>query len=162
MLVVSDSSPFIGLVKIGCVELLPQMFGSVVIPTQVADELTDLARPQAVRELILSPPPWLLIRAPSRLESISGLDLGETAAISLTLELNADVLLIDEKAGRDAAIARNLRTLRTAALLYEAANAGVLKDLKDAYDKLLATNFRVNRKVLEELLARHMSDKQPS
>lgn len=64
------------------------------------------------------------------------------------------MLLIDEKAGREAAIARHIRTLRTTALLFEAAKAGVLQDLREAFDKLAATNFRVNRKTLEELLKR--------
>jgi len=42
-------------------------------------------------------------------------------------------------------------------VLFDAANAGVLPDLKSAFDKLRATNFRVPAGVLDELLARHQA-----
>lgn len=83
------------------------------------------------------------------------MDTGERSAINLAIELKANLLLIDEKAGREAAIARGIQTLRTAALLFDAAQAGVLADLRDAYERLSATNFRVNRKILDELLKKH-------
>jgi predicted nucleic acid-binding protein len=64
-------------------------------------------------------------------------------------------LLIDEANGRHAAIARHIRTLRTTALLLDAANAGALPDLKSAFDKLRATNFRVKSEVLDGLIKQH-------
>ena len=152
MLVVADTSPFIGLLKIGLVDVLPRLYGSVVIPPQVAAELAGARRPPEVRAFAASPPTWLTIQSPTALEVIPDVDDGERAAISLARELNADVLLIDENVGRQAAIARNIRTLRTTAPLLDAAKAGALTDLSDAYNKLAATNFRVNRKVLDELL----------
>jgi predicted nucleic acid-binding protein len=152
MLVVADSSPFVGLLKIGHIDLLPRLYGSVVIPPQIADELADARRPIAVREFMSLAPPWLSIRAPAIIEDIPMLGRGERAAISLAFELRADVLLIDENRGREAAIARNIRTLRTTALPYDAAKAGALPDLKAAFDRLKNTNFRVPRGLLDELL----------
>jgi predicted nucleic acid-binding protein len=55
--------------------------------------------------------------------------------------LKADILLIDEHDGREAAIARNIRALRTTALLLVAAKAGVLPDLKDGFEKLKDDKF---------------------
>ncbi len=155
MLVVADSSPFIGLIKIETINVLPRLYGSVVIPPEVAAELSNVRRPSEVRQFIASQPSWLSIRAPSTVEQIVGIDDGERAAISLARELAADVLLIDEATGRDAAIARNIRTLRTTALLLDAANAGVLPDLKTAFDRLRATNFRVKSDILDGLLKQH-------
>jgi len=155
MIVVADTSPLIGLVKIGHVDVLPRLYGPVVIPPEVAAELTDAKRPAEVRAFINSSPAWLSIRAPGRLEAIDDIDIGERAAISLALEIGADVLLIDETRGRAAAMALHIRTVRMAAVLYDAANAGVLPDLRAAFDKLRATNFRVPADVLDELLKRH-------
>jgi predicted nucleic acid-binding protein len=159
MLVVADSSPLIGLVKIGHVEILSSLYGSVVIPREVAGELSSPKRPPEVQAFIAAPPNWLTIRSPSSVEEIEGIDLGERAAISLAQELNADLLLIDETRGREAAIARNIRTARTAAVIFDAANAGVIADLREAFDRLRGTNFRVPGKVLDELLRRHVEMK---
>jgi predicted nucleic acid-binding protein len=64
-------------------------------------------------------------------------------------------LLIDEAKGRAAAMALHIPTPRTAAVLFDAANVGVLADLRSAFDKLRAANVRVPGKVSDELLARH-------
>jgi predicted nucleic acid-binding protein len=160
MLVIADASPLVGLVKIGHADVLPALFGEVIIPPKVAEELTRPARPDEVRAFMASAPPWLSVRAPTHLEPIADLDAGELEAISLATELRADLLLIDEAKGREAAIALRIPTARTAAVLFEAANAGVLPDLKSAFDKLRATNFRVPGKVLDELLARHIAKRR--
>jgi len=152
MLVVADTSPFVAPVKIGHIGLLPALFGSVTIPDEVAAELSSTARTEDVRAFIASTPQWLSIQTVSRFEAIPGIHIGEQAAISLAIELKADLLLIDEQVGRKAAIARKLQTVRTAALMFEAARTGVLGDLKGAFDRLKATNFRVPVKVLDELL----------
>jgi predicted nucleic acid-binding protein len=161
MLVVADASPLVGLVRIGHADALGALYGAVVIPPQVAAELASPRRPAEVRAFITSPPTWLSVRAPSRLEAIEDLHAGEIEAISLAREIGADLLLIDEAKGRAAAIALHIPTARTAAVLFDAATAGVLPDLKSAFDKLRATNFRVPGKVLDELLARHQAASKP-
>ena len=83
MLVVADSSPFVVLVKIDQVDVLPKLYGSIVIPTEVAAELSSPKRPVAVRSFIASAPIWLTVQAPMRVENINGIDEGERAAISL-------------------------------------------------------------------------------
>lgn len=161
MIVVADASPLIGLVRIGCVDVLPRLYGSVTIPDEVAAELASPKRAPEVRQFIATLPVWPSVRSPAGFEEIEDLDPGELAAISLARELNADLLLIDEARGREAAIALHIRTARTAAVLFDAANAGVLPDLKGAFDRLKATNFRVPPRVLDELLLRHENLRGP-
>jgi predicted nucleic acid-binding protein len=136
MLVVADASPLVGLVKIGHADVLGAVYGSVLIPPRVASELASLKRPAEVRAFMASPPRWLSVRAPSRLEAIDDLEPGELEAISLAKEIGADLLLIDEAKGRAAAIALHIPTARTAAILFDAANAGMVPDLKSAFDRL--------------------------
>lgn len=56
MIVVSNTSPLNYLVLIQAVDVLPQLFGDVVLPSTVAAELLDPAAPARVREWIASPP----------------------------------------------------------------------------------------------------------
>jgi predicted nucleic acid-binding protein len=90
MLVVADSSPLIVLVNIGHVDVLPTLFGEVVIPAAVAAELTFPSRPQAVRDFAAAPPAWLKVRHPTTLQQIPELHPGEREALSLAIELHAD------------------------------------------------------------------------
>lgn len=130
MLVVADASPLVGMRADRACRRGSSLYGSVVIPPEVAAELASPRRPSEVRTFLAGPPAWLSVRAPARLEPIADLDAGERAAISLARELHADLLLIDENKGREAAIALHIPTARTAAVLFDAANAGVLPDLK--------------------------------
>ena len=113
-----------------------------------------------MRQLIASPPSWLSIQQPSSIERIEGLDPGETASIALARQVKADLLLIDEARGRQAAIDRGIQTVRTAAVLFEAADRGFISNLREAFEKLKATNFRVPKQALDELLRRYEHTKK--
>ena len=98
MIVVSDTSPLTSLLTIGQIELLEKLFGSVVIPPAVADELRRRHQdwPPFIREVALSDR--------SSVARLSAkLHLGEAQAIVLAKELRADALLIDELVGRTVA-----------------------------------------------------------
>ena len=61
MIVVADSSPIIVLIGIGHIDVLPGLFGQVVIPPEVLAELHQFNRPQSVHDFIAArPPPGLL------------------------------------------------------------------------------------------------------
>ena len=125
MLVVADSSPFIGLVKIDCVGILPRLYGSVIIPPAVERELRDGRRPEIVRDFMAARASFVVGSAcATSVETIPDLDEGEIAAISLAQELSADILLIDDNLCRRDAMSRNIQTLRTTALLFDAAKVG--------------------------------------
>lgn len=151
--VVADTSPVNYLVLIGNAEVLAQMYGRIVIPEQVFAELTDLDAPNAVRLWITNCPEWVEIRnAPSPEASLSELDPGEAAAISLA-ETEADVLLlIDETTGRLEATRRGIPHTGTLGVLRRAGILGLI-DLPSALERLLGTNFRISKTLVLELLA---------
>jgi hypothetical protein len=111
MRVVSNTSPLSNLAVIGRPEFLQRRYGEIVIPSEVALELSALSH-SAARSQIQSAlaQGWLRIaNAPAPLPRLSlPLDAGETAAISLALSVAADLILIDEKRGRAAARAAGL------------------------------------------------------
>ena len=105
MIVVSDTTPLISLLKINHLDLLEKLFGQVLIPKAVFDELTVDERYKLEADQIRRKE-FIIVKAVQNLESANllkratGLDKGESEAIVLTDEVNADVLLMDEAKGR--------------------------------------------------------------
>ena len=93
MIVVSDTTPIHYLTLIGYVDLLWRIFGAVVIPAAVADELRCSAAPLELQQLIAQPPAWLDIRRPA---TASGKPLklgrGEAEAILLQADQGGSAL----------------------------------------------------------------------
>src|SRR5713226_1871140 len=91
--------------------LLPKLFDKVFVPAAVFEELTETRTPDKVRRRILARPAWLEVRAVRETPAIAfplTLHRGERESILLAERLQADVLLIDEHAGRTIASSRNL------------------------------------------------------
>ncbi|HEX6900868.1 MAG TPA: DUF3368 domain-containing protein [Thermoanaerobaculia bacterium] len=156
MTVVSDTSPLRYLLWLGHIELLPALFERVTIPGTVADELGHPNASFAVRTWIADPPPWLEIVARTRkaADGLSRLDPGERDAILLAEELRADLLIVDDRRGRDAARSRGIEIMGLIGVLDRAADRGLIS-VPDTVERLGETNFRVHPRLLKELLDRH-------
>jgi predicted nucleic acid-binding protein len=81
------------------------------------------------------------------------LDPGERAAIALAERMRADLVLIDEAAGRAEARRRRIRVTGTLGVLLTAAEAGWI-DVSDTLARLRATNFYVDDELLREVFGR--------
>ena len=134
MIVVADTSPLNYLIQIECDVALPKLYGRIVVPSGVMNELRDPGAPSSVNAWLLNPPDWidvvsLTIPPDPRLD---GLGIGEREAIQLSGTLNADLLLIDERKGRLEAHRRGFRTTGTLGVLIA---AGLMKlvDPESAY-----------------------------
>lgn len=128
MIVVADTSPINYLVLIQEIDILPKMYGSVVVPQTVRDELVRLSAPQLVRSWVDHLPVWLEVRSPLALPdlSLAKLDAGERDAITLATELQADQLIVDDREGRREAERRGIPTIGTLGVLREAATLKLL------------------------------------
>ena len=137
MIVVSDTTPLISLLKINRIELLEKLFGSVLIPQSVFTELTSNEKYKAEAEAI-SQSKFIERRevrntqAVKILQVLTTLDLGESEAIILSQEVNADVLLMDENKGRKVAQQLNIQL------------SGALGVLIDSFDAELLTKSEVS------------------
>ena len=125
MIVVSDTTPLISLLKIDRIDLLEKLFGQVLIPQAVFEELTADERFKLEADQISSKQ-FIIVKAVQNSESASilkratGLDQGESEAIVLTDELNADVLLMDEAKGRAVSSQMGLKIMGTIGILIAA------------------------------------------
>lgn len=101
---VSNTSPLNYLVLIGQAQILERLYGRVLIPSVVRDELLASETPAQVREWITSPPPWSEIRnvVVGKPEATAGLDADELAAMDLAVSAQADLVLMDLRARQEA------------------------------------------------------------
>ena len=154
MIVVADTTPLQYLILIQHEHILPALYGRVVVPPAVIDELSRDETPQPVRDWLKSAPEWLEVRGASAVGPSSvPLGAGELEAIALAEELGADALLIDDWDARQEALRRHLNVLGTLRVLADASEEGIV-DLRVAVDRLRRTNFRANEELFQWLLAR--------
>ena len=152
MIVIADTSPINYLLLIDQIDLLPRLFQKIVIPEVVRDEMIAPGAPLVLQKWIANPPSWLTIQAVSVIdETLSTLDPGEQAAITLAQTLSADLLIIDERLGRKIASDRGLAVIGTLGILDDAATQGFI-DLPETIAQLQKTNFRVSRRIIQALL----------
>lgn len=103
MIVVSNTSPILNLLHIGKLDILQRLFAEVIIPEEVRYELLEKG-PYPKDAALIRKARWLRTEKVENNDLLTALkadlDDGEAAAIALAIEKNADLLLIDEKAGR--------------------------------------------------------------
>ena len=141
--VVSDTSPLHYLILCDAVDVLPRLFRQVVIPPTVFQELQQPNTPSPVRGWVQSLPPWVTVQAPSHLDPLLDVDLGELEAICLAEEIQAAAILIDDRAGRVAARRRGLAVTGTIGVLELAATRKWV-ELPAVLKKLQQTNARLD------------------
>ena len=150
MIVVADSGPLHYLILLEQIELLRRFYGQILVPEPVAGELSAAAAPAIVRDWITKPPTWVEARhVPSDAVSMitDDLDLGERAAIALAETMRADLLLIDEAAGRAEARRRHLRVTGTLGVLRAGAEQGLVS-VPELLERLKATSFYLDEALL--------------
>ena len=152
MIVVADTTPLRYLIVIGRDHLLPALYGNVLIPPAVAEELNQVSTPPVVRDWLAAAPSWLEIRSPSQnLGAQVDLDAGEREAIALAEEVDADLLLADDEDARREAARRHLPVIGTLRVLADGARLG-FTNLEEDFKRLRGTNFRVSQELLDGLL----------
>ena len=154
MIIVSDTSPICYLLLINQIGILQSLYGSVTIPQAVADELKVSESPSIVKSWIVQPPSWLQIQSiklPQDVE-LEKLDPGEREAILLAEQLKADLVILDDKAARQIAVARRLKIIGLLGILKAASKSGLL-DLAATFEQLQNVGFWVAPSLLERLLS---------
>ncbi len=149
--VISDSSPLIYLSKLERFDLLRSLYGSLVVPKAVWDEIVlgGTGLPEAENLRRAKDQGWVRIESAGPIPAAAAtrlltLDPGEVEAICLALQLRL-ILLIDEADGRAAAEALGVEVTGTVGVLARAKRHGILPTLRGELDRLRAeTSFRIS------------------
>ena len=140
MIIVSDSSPLIAFSLIGRLELIKELYEIIIIPEAVHREITEIDEQRTgVQEIIAAE--WLIVERITNerfVRALEGeLDRGEGEAIVLATELNAGLLLMDERRGRQVAKRCNLNVIGVLGILIEAKHKGLVPLAKPLLDELV-------------------------
>ena len=139
MIVVSNTSPLTNLAAIGQFELLHQLFDHIQIADGVWAELTAFGRTWPGGNEV-SAAAWVTQHTVQNQTLVTALrndlDRGEAETISLAVELKADLVLLDEKPGREIAKRLGLPVAGVLGVLLEAKALTLLPAVKPALDDL--------------------------
>lgn len=141
-IIVSDTSCLILLDKIDRLKLLQSVFGMITITQKVADEFGKKL------------PDFIEVKNPTNinyqriLESF--LDPGEASAISLALENDDCLLIIDELKGRREAKLLGINFTGTIGILIVAKEKGLIGSVTEIINEIEETDFRISETVIQE------------
>lgn len=155
MRVITNTTPLRYLVFIACVDILPALFGQVIVPQIVIQkELQHPRTPERVRTWAAKPPGWLEVRQSIAIDAtLENIHAGERDAILLAQELQADLLLMDDWGGRQEAERRGFSVKGTLWAVEEAAQKGLIA-LPTVLSLLQATSFHMPQALLQDMLER--------
>lgn len=161
--IICNSSPIIGLAKVDRLDIIEKLYQEIIVPEAVFDELITKGRDKdktaEINELIDQN--IVTVQNVSNRELIRALrkdlDYGESEVIALALELQADLVILDEKDARDIAEFYNLKKIGLLGVLIRAKERGFISSVKEYMDKLINAGFRIDQN-LYELIASSLEE----
>lgn len=156
MIVVSNTTPLIGLATIQRFDLLQHLFGKIYIPQAVYDEAVTAGREQGGAKEEVSTADWIeTVPVKDQLAVdvlLDELDRGEAETIVLARELDADWILMDEKKGRRKVTELGLDKIGTVGILLKAKQVGLLPQIRPDVERLRAQGFSISQRVVDAVL----------
>jgi uncharacterized protein len=152
---IANTSPLCYLHRAGVLQVLPAIFGRVIVPGQVVAELNaGRARGYDLPEPLTFP--WADVRtvAPlsAQLEPFEFLGAGERAVLTLALALPGSVAIIDELPARRVAARLGLRVTGTLNVILVAKQLGHVQAVRPILDRLQELRFRVSAALRDHIL----------
>jgi predicted nucleic acid-binding protein len=142
--VISDSSCLIGLLNIGRLDLLQELYGEV------------WTTPQVIAEVGAGLPRWIIVQEASDkvlvTQLLASIDQGEATAIALATEFQDVVVILDDLDARAAAIRLGLELTGTLGVLLLAKQAGIILEIRSAIDGLALVGFRMSDGLRSKML----------
>lgn len=144
--VISNASPLIALEQIGQLDLLERLFNRVAVPPAVVAEVS----PSVILPAWISEQSLFQAIGPDILRASLG--PGESEAISLALEANARLLILDERPARRLAQALGLPIIGTLGILLAAKKRSLLTDVQPSVNALVRHDFRISPALYDKVL----------
>ena len=155
MIVVSDSTILIGLVKIGKLDLLKEIFFKVYIPEEVFKEVVERGKEKPGSKVIKEAA-WIEVKPVKDKIQVNfllgSLEKREAEVLVLGRELETDLILLDEEKARKSAVIAGFEIMGLLGLFVLAKNLGLIDEVRPLVDELMLKKFRVSDKINEKTL----------
>ncbi len=136
--IVSNTTPILSFIKLDRLDILEEIYNEIIIPETVYHEL-EQGKNKYYKDIAKEN--WIKIHKVKNKNLIKQLEIyldrGETEAIALSLELSADLLLIDEKLGRKLAEENRIKITGTIGILLKAKKKWIIKEVKPLLYELI-------------------------
>lgn len=143
MIVLSDSGPLIALSKINHLDILRKFFGKIIIPQAVWTEVVEKGRGRPGSKEVQEAN-WIEVKEVKNIIGIEALKheigTGESETLVLAKELNADIVLIDDRIAREIARSMDMNVAGTLSIIYEAINNKFINENFKEIIKLMRKN----------------------
>ena len=155
MIVVTDSTILIGLVKIGKLDLLKEIFFKVYIPEEVFKEVVEKGKGKP-GSIVIKEAAWIEVKPIKDKIQVNfllgSLEKGEAEVLVLARELEADLILLDEEKARKSAVIAGFEIIGLLGLFVLAKNLGLIDEVRPLVDELMIKRFRISDKIIEKTL----------
>lgn len=151
--IISNTTPILSLLKINKLEILKELYGQVIIPNAVYQEIEEGRHKEYYKDLTKID--WLIIKRikdESSRDYFVDLDDGEAEVLILAKELNADLVILDEILGRRYAKVLKYKLTGTLGVLLKSKEKGIIKSLKLLLTELTEKGTWLNPKLIKEVL----------
>ena len=150
MVIISDSSPLIMLSKIKALDLLKKLYGDILMPEEVYNEIVS-GEPYKDEIIYFKSFKFKVVKVKKTLEF--GLGKGEESAINLALEKKA-ILIVDDYVARQIAKNLGLKVIGTLGLLLIFLKKRLInyEKFKNLLNELIENNFRISIELYNEVL----------
>lgn len=152
MILVADASALIALSACESLPLLDALFGQVLVPEAVFNEVAANNKPQSARLRSYLHGKVRAVDMQSFVYLDSFADAGETAAMILYKEVAADFLLIDDKRGKKVAKINQIKTIGSLGVLLQAKRLGLIPLIAPLLEQISASPVFIGADLIRTVL----------
>lgn len=153
--IVVNSTPLIALNNIGKLDLLKKVYGKIVIPPAVYEEVILDVNTKKPKDFIKERG-FITISNINNEEAkelfSTSLHKGEVEVMILAHEINADLCVIDDLLARKYAKYHNLKTTGTIGVLLKSKQLGIVDNVKPILDELISASMYIDTKLYNKTL----------
>lgn len=155
-MIIANSTPLINFAAIHRLDIIEQLFGKIVIPKAVEIELVEKGEKYPTTNEIQKVT-FIEVMEIQNITLCNSLKLnledGEAESITLALEQKAELLLLDELAGRTMAQFHNIPFIGSIGCLVEAKSIGIIPKIKPLLDAMRTkARFWIDDELYQQVL----------